>query len=310
MIGAYATAGTEPICVRGGSTMATSNRYSTSNSYPGGEFDRYVDTELTAGDRIGGLPPRRSRGRQMITVMLLMTGVGSWAYLGDASQLRAWLPADIASLLGANSHNPARSTDAEASAGRAAEAEVKPDATVKFVEPAPSAMATQQPAQEAATAPVAIVASAPAAEAEGASQEPQASAEEMPERLPPPVVDQSDPYQRRATAVGLHPELSRALLEKLTEADYRNAGVAIKTALAETPDSEVLVWPRERKAGLALFQVRFVPGAPSDCRRYVVAIVKDGWLTTALPMERCDIKPVRSAARVNSVPEKARSSAP
>ena len=42
---------------------------------------------------------------------------------------------------------------------------------------------------------------------------------------------------------------------------------------------------------LALFQVRFVPGAAPSCRRYVVSITKDGWLTTAPPMERCGPQP-------------------
>jgi hypothetical protein len=30
-----------------------------------------------------------------------------------------------------------------------------------------------------------------------------------------------------------------------------------------------------------------VQGAAPACRRYVVTITKDGWLTTALPMEKC-----------------------
>ncbi len=95
---------------------------------------------------------------------------------------------------------------------------------------------------------------------------------------------------KRAEAVGLHPELSRVLLARLTETDYRNAGVAIQTAVAETPDNAVYIWPRQRKSGLALFQISFVPGAAApDCRRYVVTIAKDGWLTTALPMEKCGV---------------------
>jgi hypothetical protein len=88
-------------------------------------------------------------------------------------------------------------------------------------------------------------------------------------------------------AVGLHPDLSRVLLARLSPTDYRNAGIAIQTALAETSDSAVFVWPRQRKPELALFQVRFVPGAAPSCRRYVVAVTKDGWLTTAPPMEKC-----------------------
>jgi len=91
-------------------------------------------------------------------------------------------------------------------------------------------------------------------------------------------------------AVGLHPDLSRVLLARLSATDYQNAGIAIKTALAETPDTGVFVWPRQRKPELALFQVRFVPGAAPSCRRYVVTVTKDGWLTTAPPMEKCGIQ--------------------
>ena len=77
------------------------------------------------------------------------------------------------------------------------------------------------------------------------------------------------------------------LLARLSPTDYRNAGIAIQTALADTSDSAVFVWPRQRKPELALFRVRFVAGAAPGCRRYVVTVVKDGWLTTALPMEKC-----------------------
>ena len=113
-----------------------------------------------------------------------------------------------------------------------------------------------------------------------------ASAEAEP--LPAPTPDPADPYQKRAVAVGLHPDLSRVLLARLSPTDYRNAGTAIQTALAKTADNAVYVWPRQRKPELALFQVHFVPGAAPHCRRYVVTVTKDGWSTTAPPMERCD----------------------
>ena len=100
-------------------------------------------------------------------------------------------------------------------------------------------------------------------------------------------MDRTDPYQVRAESIGLHPGLSRVLLTRLSDADYRNAAHAIKTAVTETSDSAIFIWPRQRTPELAVFKVHFVPGAASDCRRYVVTITKDGWMTTALPMERC-----------------------
>jgi hypothetical protein len=105
------------------------------------------------------------------------------------------------------------------------------------------------------------------------------------------------PYQKRAQAAGLHPDVSKVLLEKLTDNDFRNASAAIEAALAETADDGVLYWPRQPRAGMAQYQVHFVEGAEPGCRRYVVTIAKSGWQTTALPMERCGV--VRSAAARN-----------
>jgi hypothetical protein len=115
--------------------------------------------------------------------------------------------------------------------------------------------------------------------------------------LPPPEIDPADPYQKRALAAGLHPQLSRALLSRLTETDYRNARIAIDKAVSATPDGDKLTWPLEREPKLASFQVHFVPGAAPDCRRYVVTVTRERWSTTALPMERCGVKrQVRAAS--------------
>jgi len=120
-----------------------------------------------------------------------------------------------------------------------------------------------------------------------------APAQPVPSSSEPAAADPSDPYQVRAAAVGLHPRLSRVLLERLSPADYRNAAFAIRTAVAETPDGTVFLWPRQRKPGEALFKVRFVAGAAAGCRRYVVTIAKDGWETTAHPVETCGAPPPR-----------------
>jgi hypothetical protein len=117
--------------------------------------------------------------------------------------------------------------------------------------------------------------------------------ESPPERLPPPIIDTSDPLQVRAAAVGLHPELSRAVLEKLSSEDFRNAGIAIRSALAQTSDAP-LTYPAKRAPEQALFRVHFAAGAPPECRRYIVTVTKDRWASTALPMESCG--PARPAS--------------
>ncbi len=104
----------------------------------------------------------------------------------------------------------------------------------------------------------------------------------------PPI---TDPHQKRAEAVGLHPDISPALLKRLSDTDFKTAAIAIRKALAEIDDNSVLIWPEKPKPASAMFHVSFVPGAAqADCRRYIVAIAKDGWQTTALPVEKCGVK--------------------
>jgi surface antigen len=117
-----------------------------------------------------------------------------------------------------------------------------------------------------------------------------------PSPLPAPQVDARDRKQKKAAAIGLHPGVSAVLLSSMTDTDYRNAAQAIRRALAETTDTDKFIWPRESKPKLARFQVHFVQSAGPDCRRYVVTVVKNGWTTTAPPMEKCGIpKPGRRA---------------
>lgn len=105
-----------------------------------------------------------------------------------------------------------------------------------------------------------------------------------------PKVVEADPLARRAEAAGLHPDLSRTLLQKLSETDFKTAATAINKALSEMGDTEALVWPPRVSNGATRFRISFVQGAPQDCRRYVVEIAKDGWQTTALPVEKCGVK--------------------
>lgn len=107
---------------------------------------------------------------------------------------------------------------------------------------------------------------------------------------------QRDTVQKRAVAAGLHPKLPRDLLERLTPNDLRNAGVAVQTAVNEAPDGQVFVYPRDRRPDEAFYQVRLLPAVHPECRRYVVTVTKDGWSTTAPPMENCEVIGRRDAA--------------
>jgi hypothetical protein len=258
--------------------MAPRDRYSTARpAYDAFEADeQYGHGELLPGERIGP-PLRRSGGKALLRGLIILSTLGGgWVLLGGQPIWPEWLPSGIAALYsamerhGAGSAEPVRS--AMTTTSPPAERVTKP----AIHEPLPAGPQPAAPERTALLAPAPISVEAPPAEP-----------------LPPPTVDPTDPYQARAVAVGLHPDLSRALLERLSPTDYRNAGIAIQTALAETPDRGVFVWPRQRHPELALFQVRFVPGAAPSCRRYVVTITKDGWLTTASPMEKCGLQPGR-----------------
>ena len=230
----------------------------------------------------------------MLRGLLLVTLLGgAWALIGEPTTWPEWLLGKVAAISAAMERNPGppqQTASAVVTAARPPPAE--PSSKPAAIEAPPAILQPPASGKPAATpsapAPPAMAALTPAA---AGADDP------APAPLEPPSVDPADIYQMRALAVGLHPGLSRVLLGRLSPDDYRNAGIAIQKAVAETPDTGVLVWPRQRKPELALFHVRFVPGAAPDCRRYVVTVTKDGWLTTAPPMEKCGPEPRRQSRR-------------
>lgn len=250
--------------------------------------DQYGPGELMPGERIGR-PLARSGRKAMLRGLIILTAAGGgWMLLGGQTSWPDGLPAEIAAVFSSIERRifapaePVRSTLATTSSPADAGPTTKP-AALDPLPPLPTTSSKSSATPGAGTAYPAApqsTAALPATAAPSGEDQPAAP-------LPPPVADPADPYQTRALAVGLHPELSRVLLTRLSPTDYRNAGIAIQTAMAETADSAVFVWPRQRTPELALFRVHFVPGAAPGCRRYVVTVTKDGWLTTALPMEKC-----------------------
>lgn len=244
---------------------------------PYGAGDGYDHDELWPGERIG--PPPRRRSRALVRgVFLLAVFGGGWALFTGQVAWPDWQTIEATASSWMSRIMPSPQPTERASLATAAQpARSEPPVRPAAYEAAPPAVKESVSSVAAALANL----NKPTPPVAPAREEPQS------EPLPPPATPPSDPYRIRAEAVGLHPDLSRVLLDRLSETDYRNAGVAIRTALAETPDSGEYVWPRQRKPELALFRVRFVQGAAPTCRRYVVTITKDGWLTTALPMEKC-----------------------
>ena len=238
--------------------------------------DAFDDDDFLPGERIG--PPLRSRGQIFLrrALVVLIAAAGGWQLYEHRATWPGWLAAQTAAVSAALERSPSRPAEPVTwPAPRPPPPFIAAPTARPVADVAPP---PTSPASTAATSPATKMAALPPAAAD---------ADEPTGPLRPPIADPADPYQVRALAVGLHPELSRVLLARLSPTDYRNAGIAIRTALAETPDTGVFEYPPQRKRELALFRVHFVRGAASGCRRYVVTVGKDGWMTTAPPMEKC-----------------------
>ncbi len=266
--------------------------------------DTGFETGFEPPERIGApLLPRRSRVLRRAILLVGLGGAGWLTYADPTVWPRTWSTLQpVASALieamtntsGPKLNAPTATNDAVATFGAAAPMGKVESASAPSPAPVAELAAGASVKPEAlsgaalpvAVVPVPTIAIAPAPkQAARAAREPAGAAYAPPAKTMP-----ADPMQQRAEAVGLHPELSRAVLQRLSEADFKAAATAIRRAFAGTGDDGVLIWPARSTAAAAQFRVSFVDGANPDCRRYVVAIAKDGWQTTALPMEKCGVR--------------------
>jgi hypothetical protein len=250
--------------------------------------------ELSANDRIS--PPNRNRAGKWIRrtcAIALFALVGTWvAQLEDKAAWWGWLQTEagnVASVVESRMRSPAPTAQIETPIA-APIANAEPAAKSAPLLPPPAQAPSEQAAATSPPVPAPAIPPSPITTASLPAPSAARGTDNGPSAYVPAKPTAAEPYQKRAEAAGLHPEISRVLLERLSPVDYRNADAAIKTALAETPDTGVLVWPRQRRPDLAQFEVRFVSGAAAECRRYVVSILKDGWSTTAMPMEKCGVQ--------------------
>lgn len=241
------------------------------------------------GDRAGApLQRPRSKALRGSVLALALLGIGAATYHDPSLWPKAWstlAPAGTWLIEAASSPQKPQSVKAPE----------PPSANTQTLAPVPM---TPPDRETRETAPAARIAIAPTPDPEkplppADTRSPEAAKRDAAiSAMRQPI---TDPHQKRAEAAGLHPDISVALLKRLTEADYKAAAAAIRKALAELGEDGALVWPEKRKPTAALFRVSFVTGAAPDCRRYIVAIAKDGWQTTALPVETCGIE--RAAAK-------------
>jgi hypothetical protein len=252
-----------------------------------------ADFVVHPAERIGPPPPRRRSPFARAGFVILATTAGGWGLSESQVLWRPWVADRIADGLSRFEQRGAGATVASSPPMPAQPtfAEAVPD------EPMPTRDIGQVAGADAGepvptetkpeAGPMADgVSSAPASPTEPTSATP----------LSAPKVDPADPYQKRAFDAGLHPELSRALLSRLSEKDYRNAHLAVAKAMTEASDDETFFWPQRSLPDQAQFRVHFVAGAAPDCRRYIVTVSKDGWSTTAQPMEKCGVKKPKRGA--------------
>lgn len=253
--------------------------------------------EFVPGQPIGPRPAASvSPLRRGVTTVLCL-GLGGWGGLQIAEPVRPWLTAAISyvkvelqrhqiSVAAEKDGRPADLSDIATAAKPLSEAKIVADVPLS-ASPPPAPPPTETVPDNKVDAPVETGAIAVQPE----TQDPPAPASsEDNAPLPKPEADPTDPLQKRALAAGLHPQLSKVLLSSLSDDDFSNAKTAVRRALAEAKDTDKFVWPRDTKSKKAVFQIHFVPGAPEDCRRFVVTVMKNGWTTTARPMERCGVK--------------------
>lgn len=279
-------------------------------SYSGGTYQDHIEVAdfatggLDASERIGRRIERpRSRTLRRAALLFGLGGIGAASYADPSFWQRAWTIAapSVAAIVEMTRSQlaPAAATSAVTDPQKRA-AETPPDRVAAIPaekspvpsDPPPGPAMPAAPSPPTALPPIAPPAKPAPKAALAETARPTGDAYTAPKAVT------ADPLTRRAEAAGLHPDLSRALLQRLTDGDFKSAATAIHKALAEVGDTETFVWPRKAATGATRFRISFVQGAPQDCRRYVVEIAKDGWQTTALPVEKCGIK--RDVARGKS----------
>src|SRR5262245_2947684 len=156
--------------------------------------------EFEPGERIGEPLPARGSSLPGAILMILIMSAAAWGWLYAPAEWLSLLgerAAAVASLM--SSTSPAAVTSEVSTIATA-------DATIPAA-PVPETQAAEAPAVSGDAVPDPVTKDG--APVETASIDPVAAA---PAPLPPPRVDPGDPYQKRAVAVGLHPDLSRVLL--------------------------------------------------------------------------------------------------
>ena len=212
-----------------------SGRAYTRSASPSDRFREHTDFlrwEIAPQERVG--PPLRARRRwpRWLMVLTLALAGGGWAMVDDKPAALEWLSSNTASAIALG-----RSMIGEADHGPASQASPPLQlAALKLLDGAliRAALVDEMPRREVVPEKIAAVAepeskATPEAAASEKSSETESAVSEPEKPAPlPPLPPLTDPLQKKAEAAGLHPELSRTLLQSLTATDFKNAAAAIK----------------------------------------------------------------------------------
>lgn len=238
--------------------------------------DRDLDAltlDVEPDDRVGAPLPNRFKSRlRRLPGCLLATGM-IWTAMSNPEQAQAWFASAKSGLDAVVSSAREIAERADRERGEAHAGLPKASAeTAPPIAPLEQATTTTQDEKTSSGA------------GEGLST---ASMGTAYAETPEPAEQDKSPKRAHAIAAGLSPDLPNVLLTRLSESDLKNAGYAVKTALAKTPDDASFAWPPKPSQQQALFEVRFVAGASQGCRRYVVTVTKERWSSTTAAMEKC-----------------------
>lgn len=273
-------------------------------SYSADEFPSFMisesDADFASQDFYAGEPvcPQPSRRMEIVPytyLFLLIAATVGCAFATDAETRQEWTSKfeRIASSLA----TPEQAPSAPLPTKEIASADTPGSTPLAPPTPVPPPAAIAPPSQPL---PEVTVATAPGDTNDDEADAKTPAKPHLYDAYAPPRPS-NDPLRKKAETAGLHPDLSRAVLARLTSTDYRNAAYAIGKAIKTVPNNGEFVWPHKRKAGLAVFTVHFVQGAGRDCRRYVVTVTKDRWTSTALPMEKCGVKVAIRGGKENTI---------